>query len=117
MLGRLFVDPSAVTRDMIEGVQRFKQIDGVPETLGKLADAMFPDGRQAEDLRPALSSLKAPVLLSWVAEDRILSPVESGSLGPNVQYEAIAGAGHMSHMEAAAHVNRLIAPYIAGADG
>ncbi len=117
VLSRLFASPDAVTRDMIEGVQRFKQIDGVPEALAKLAGAVFPEGRQADDLRSTLSAVHAPVLLIWGDKDRILAPADGGSLGPGVQYETIAGAGHMPHMEAAAQVNRLIAAHIASAEG
>ena len=113
-LGRLFADPGAVSRDMIESVQRFKRLDGVTEALRAIADAVFPAGRQAIDLRPTLAKLDTPVLLIQGDADRIIAKV--AGLPATVRIEGIAGAGHMPQMEAAAAVNRLIAAYIAASD-
>jgi pyruvate dehydrogenase E2 component (dihydrolipoamide acetyltransferase) len=116
VLGRLFADPGSVTRDMVEGVQRFKQIDGVPEALGKLSAAIFPDGRQPAGLASVLSSLAIPALVIWGGKDRILAPASHSDLPAGVRLEVIGEAGHMPHMEAATQVNRLIAAHMREAE-
>lgn len=109
VLGKLFADPNAVSRDMINGVQRFKRLDGVPDALRRLADQLFPEGRQTADLRPVLAGLNIPVLIIQGERDRIMPAVAAGEFGPHVRLETIPDAGHMPMMEAAASVNRLIA--------
>lgn len=117
VLGRLFADPARVTKDMIEGVQRFKRLDGVVGALGVIARRLFPDGRQAEDLRPLLADVAAPILVIWGAEDGILPASQARALDSAVKVEIVPDAGHMPHMEAAASVNRLIAAHAAGGEG
>jgi pyruvate dehydrogenase E2 component (dihydrolipoamide acetyltransferase) len=101
---------------MINAMQRFKRLDGVPEALRKLADQIFPGGRQANDLSQVLARLTVPVLVIWGEHDRILPPAAIGALGPNVRLERIPGAGHMPMMEQAASVNRLLASHAAVAE-
>lgn len=113
VLGSLFADPSVVTSEMIEGVQRNRRIDGVPEALALIAGASFPDGRQAIDVRDALTSLAAPVLVIWGGKDAVLAPVVD--LPEGVRQETIPSAGHMPMMEAAASVNGLLADHIRAA--
>jgi pyruvate dehydrogenase E2 component (dihydrolipoamide acetyltransferase) len=78
---------------------------------------VFPQGRQAEDLRPALARLRAPVLVVWGAEDRVMPVAHSEGLPGNVTLHRLEGAGHMPQMEAAATVNRLLAEHAAAAEG
>ena len=115
VLGSLFADPSVVTRDMIEGVQRNRRIDGVPEALALIAAAAFPDGRQGLDIRPALARVTAPVLVIWGGKDAVLAPVDD--LPDTLRQERIPEAGHMLMMEAATTVNRLLADHISAAEG
>jgi pyruvate dehydrogenase E2 component (dihydrolipoamide acetyltransferase) len=114
-LGRLFADPSVVTGEMVEEALRLKRQDGVPEALRRIADAVFPGGRQAEDLRPALAGLGGvPVLVVWGAEDRIVPAAHAAGLPGEVH--VLPGAEHMPHMERAAEVNRLLLAHVEKAD-
>ena len=113
VLGRLFADPARVSKDMIEGVQRFKRLDGVTDALGVVARRLFPEGRQAQDLRPLLADVVAPILVVWGADDSILPAYQAQALGETVNVAIVPDAGHMPHMEAAAAVNRLIAAHAA----
>lgn len=116
-LGRLFADPEAVDRRMVDDVLRMKRQDGVPEALAGIAAACFPDGRQAADLRPALAGLACPVTVVWGEADRILPPTQAEGLPEAVTIVRIAGAGHMPHLEKPAEVARAVRTAIARAGG
>lgn len=113
-LERLFADPSVVTGEMVEDTLRAKRMDGAEAGLRRIADAAFPGGRQADDLRRALVDLTVPVLVIWGAADAIIPP--SHAHGLTVAVEIVAGAGHMPQMERAAEVNRLIATHLAATE-
>lgn len=113
-LERLFTDPSVVSGEMVEDTLRAKRLDGAEAGLRRIADAAFPSGRQADDLRPVLKELAAPVLVIWGDGDAVI-PVGQVD-GPRTTFEIVAGAGHMPQMERAAEVNRLIAAHVAAAE-
>ena len=46
-LEKLFADPSAVSRQLIDDILKYKRIDGVHSALRTIAGALFPEGRQA----------------------------------------------------------------------
>lgn len=116
-LGRLFADPEAVDRRMVDDVLRMKRQDGVPEALAAVAAACFPDGRQAADLRPALAALTCPVAVVWGEADRILPPAHAAGLPGSVTVVRVAGAGHMPQLEKPAEVARAVRTAIAAAGG
>ena len=83
VLENLFADPGLVNRSLVDGVLRYKRLDGVTESLEKLADGVFPDGAQGWVESGVIAGLGAPVLVVWGAEDRIV---------PAAHAEAAAGA-------------------------
>ncbi len=113
-LERLFADPSLVSGEMVEGTLRMKRLDGAEAALRRIADAAFPGGRQADDLRPAVTALEAPVLVIWGEADAVIPAGHAEGLP--VRVEIVAGAGHMPQMERAAEVNRLVAAHVAAAE-
>jgi pyruvate dehydrogenase E2 component (dihydrolipoamide acetyltransferase) len=115
VLEMLFADPGLVTRQLIDDVLKYKRLDGVPEALTTLAGRLFPDGRQVEDLSSRLAQVRAPTLVIWGSEDRILPPEHAGGVGDGVRVEVLQGAGHSPQMEAAGDVNRLITEFVKGA--
>src|SRR4029079_9074355 len=72
VLAPLVHDPSLISREMIEELLRYKRLDGVDAALRMTAQAWFPGGRQAFDLRPALAALTMPVQAIWGRDDRIV---------------------------------------------
>lgn len=116
VLEELFPNPELVTRDMIDNVLKFKRLDGVPEGLRKVADAFFPDGKQAVEFRDQLEGLDQPILVIWGAEDRIVDPSDTKGLPPSVEVHVLDGIGHIPQMEAAHDVNRLIQAHLEMAD-
>ena len=112
VLGLLFADPGAVSRDMVEESLRYKRLDGVPAALTSLMGAMLDNGKQKGGLREALPKMSFPVQAIWGKDDRIIPANQAEGLPASVKVHVLDGAGHMPHMEKAAEVNRLIAAQI-----
>lgn len=109
VMGKLFADPSRVTREMVDASLEYKRLDGVPEALAALMGSMLEaDGRQRGGLRETLASLAMPVQVIWGTQDAIIPVSQAEGLPANVVVHRIEGAGHMPQMEAAGEVNRLI---------
>jgi pyruvate dehydrogenase E2 component (dihydrolipoamide acetyltransferase) len=114
VLQMLFNDPGLVGKDMLEGVSRFKRMDGAEAALRAIRDAVFPGGVVEEDVTGALAAYDGPVLALWGDADRI-APSPSGGLSGDVRVEIIGGAGHMPHLEASSRVNSLMDDFLTNA--
>ncbi len=115
VLQMLFKDPGLVRRDMLEGVARFKRIDGSAAALTAIRDGVFPGGRPADDLNAALAGFGGPALAIWGDSD-VIVPRPAEALPGNVALEIVPEAGHMPQLEAASRVNALVADFLATAD-
>jgi len=107
-LEKLFADPSVLGRRLIEDILQFKRLDGVEQSLRRIAAQFCPGGRQAVVFRDRLRELQTPTLVIWGAKDRILPVSQAQALQGPVQTQILPDAGHMVQMEAAPKVNRLI---------
>jgi pyruvate dehydrogenase E2 component (dihydrolipoamide acetyltransferase) len=108
LLERLLADPSAVTRDMVEDMVKFKRTDGVEEALAAIRDRML-DGADAAALVADLDKLP-PTLVIASHADQIVGAPDEAALPANFTVAWIANAGHMPHLEQSAEVNaRLLA--------
>ncbi|MQT14997.1 acetoin dehydrogenase dihydrolipoyllysine-residue acetyltransferase subunit [Segnochrobactrum spirostomi] len=114
VLERLFHDPATVTRQLVDDMLKYKRIDGVEEALKGLADALFPDGRQAAVLARDLAATRVPVLAIWGEGDQIVPAAHASALNGRARAEILPAAGHMVQMEKANRVNELIAAHLAG---
>jgi pyruvate dehydrogenase E2 component (dihydrolipoamide acetyltransferase) len=108
VLERLFADPSKITGDMVEETLKSKRLEGVPECLSQLADAIADETGQRISIGDTLANLACPVLLIWGEHDQIVPVPQAGDLPANVRLQTIANTGHMPQMEAAAVVNDAI---------
>lgn len=108
VLEQLVADPSLVGRDMIEGVLRFKRLDGAAAALKAVAAAAFPDGKQGEVLRARLGEIGCPLQVIWGSEDAVLPAAHGDGLPDGLQVHRLPQVGHMPHMEASAEVARRI---------
>jgi len=108
VVGRLFADQELVSRDLVEGLLRYKRLDGVAAALRTLRDAMVDEGMQRVSLLPDLAALDAPVRVIWGAEDRIVPAAHAGGLPSSFRIHVLDGAGHMVHMERAKEVNAIL---------
>ena len=112
----LIADPELVSAQMIEGVQRFKRLEGAKEALRAIADKNLPQGRQATSFRDAVDKMQVPFLVIWGERDAILDPAAAKRLPASVEVMSLANVGHMPHLEAASAVNERLARHFSAAD-
>lgn len=105
---KLFADPALVTRQLVEDIVKYKRLEGVNETLAKIAAASFADGAQKHVYRDRLARPALRTLVIWGGDDRIIPASHASGLPAGVPSHVIEGKGHMVQMEAAAEVNRLL---------
>lgn len=114
VLKRLFADDSLLSRDMVNAVLKMKRLDGATKALRTIADALFPQGRQAIDLRGAIKAVDKPVLVLWGDKDAVAD--RSGAEGlQSSTVKIIEAAGHMPQIERARAVNDALAAYLGDA--
>ncbi|HEY1886445.1 MAG TPA: acetoin dehydrogenase dihydrolipoyllysine-residue acetyltransferase subunit [Roseiarcus sp.] len=112
----LLSDPDLVSSQMIEGVLRFKRIEGAKEALRAIADRNLPAGRQAASFRDLVQEDRVPVMIVWGERDAILNPAAAHGLPSSVEVVLVEKAGHMPHMEAASTVNSKLAELFEATD-
>ena len=112
LLSELFADTNLVTRQLVEDMLKYKRLEGVTDALRTLAGKLFPEGRQAVTLRPALDAFGKPILVIWGGADQIIPASHAPTPGGRVQVGVLNGKGHMVQMEAANEVNRLIDDFL-----
>ena len=115
-LSRLFADPAAVRRQMVEDMLRQQRMDGGPEARRTIARACFPGGRQRTVLRHTLTGATVPVQVLWGRADSIVPPAHADGLPPAVVVHRVDGAGHMPHVEQAGTVNRRLLDFMRAAE-
>jgi len=108
VLGQLFADESLVTRALVDGVLRYKRLDGVSELLGSLAAGLFPDGRQASEPGRRLDARSVPVTVVWGGDDRVIPAAHADAAPEGATVVVLEKAGHMVQMERAGEVNELL---------
>ena len=108
VLGRLFADESLVTRSMVDGVLRYKRLDGVSELLGSLAAGLLPQGRQGAEPGRRLDARAVPVTVIWGGDDRVIPAAHADAAPDGATVVVLEKAGHMVQMERATEVNELL---------
>ncbi len=110
-LDLLFADPNLVSRQLVDDILKFKRLDGVEKALRTIMGAFVRGGRQSLVLRDRVSEIKAPLLLIWGQEDRIIPAGHAQGLS-GASVHVLPGKGHMVQMEAAHEVNALIGAFL-----
>ena len=108
VLTQLFADESLVTRSLIDGVLRYKRLDGVGDLLATLAAGMFPSGRQAAQPGLHLNPARLPVTVVWGSDDRVIPVAHADAVPDGAAVVVLEKAGHMVQMERATEVNELL---------
>jgi pyruvate dehydrogenase E2 component (dihydrolipoamide acetyltransferase) len=109
-------DPELVSAQMIEGVQRFKRLEGAREALRAIADQNMPSGRQTASFRELVAEDRVPVLILWGGRDAILDSEGARGLPSSVKVAVFDNVGHMPHMEASSKANEAMAQHFEAAD-
>jgi pyruvate dehydrogenase E2 component (dihydrolipoamide acetyltransferase) len=107
-LALLFADESMVTRSLVDGVLRYKRLDGVGGLLESLSAGVFPGGRQAAQPGRRLDARSVPVTVVWGGDDRVIPSAHADAAPEGATVVVLAKAGHMVQMEQAAEVNELL---------
>ena len=108
VLAQLFADESLVTRSLIDGVLRYKRLDGVGDLLATLAAGVFPDGRQSAQPGRRLDPGRLPVTVVWGSDDRVIPVAHADAVPDGATVVVLEKAGHMVQMERAGEVNELL---------
>ncbi len=108
VVAKLFADQSLVSRDLVEGLLRFKRLDGVTGALNTIRAAMIDQGKQRTSLLPDLAGLRVPVHVIWGKRDQIIPATHASGLPSSVEVHLFDDAGHMVHMERAKDVNAIL---------
>ncbi|MDE2333592.1 MAG: acetoin dehydrogenase dihydrolipoyllysine-residue acetyltransferase subunit [Rhodospirillales bacterium] len=116
-LQHLFADPNLVSPAMIEGVQKYKRLEGAREALAAIAATSLPAGRQARLYRDLVAEARRPMLVIWGRNDAVLDPAAAEGLPDSVEVLRLDDVGHMPHMEAAAAVNEALARHFSKVGG
>jgi pimeloyl-ACP methyl ester carboxylesterase len=111
----LFAKPALVTPAFAKAIMQSRDDETLREQQRKIADTMFPDGTQANDLRAALDGLAIPCKIVWGRQDRIIPPTHTANLPGHVALHLLAETGHVPHLEQPALVARLISELIKSA--
>jgi pyruvate dehydrogenase E2 component (dihydrolipoamide acetyltransferase) len=104
----LVADPASLGSALVSTTLRQRAAGELVEAQTRLAEALFPDGAQAIDIRPWLAEIAIPAKVIVGVEDRILPARRAEGLNGLIALHRLAGVGHMPHLEARAEVARLL---------
>jgi pyruvate dehydrogenase E2 component (dihydrolipoamide acetyltransferase) len=104
----LVADPAALGSALVNTTLSQRAAGGLVEAQARLAEALFPDGAQAIDIRPWLAEIAIPAKVIVGVEDRILPARQAEALNGLIALHRLARVGHMPHLEARAEVARLL---------
>jgi len=104
----LVADPAALGSALVNTTLRQRAAGDLIDAQTRLAEALFPDGAQAIDIRPWLAEIAIPAKVIVGVEDRILPVRQAEGLNGLIALHRLARVGHMPHLEARAEVARLL---------
>ena len=107
-LRRLTATPDAISDDYVRAAMRSRADPALRACQADMADALFPDGVQAFDLRPALSRLDLPTQILWGRRDHILPYAQAIAVEGEFALHLLAGAGHIPQIEFPDRVAQII---------
>ncbi|MGE6738825.1 acetoin dehydrogenase dihydrolipoyllysine-residue acetyltransferase subunit [Allorhizobium pseudoryzae] len=73
-----------------------------------MADALFPDGVQAFDLRPAFARLSMPAAILWGRRDQVTPFRHALSVEADFALHFLSGIGHIPHFECPERVAKIV---------
>jgi pyruvate dehydrogenase E2 component (dihydrolipoamide acetyltransferase) len=110
------VHDSAVISDVFLGAvveQRGNQ--ALTDAMRAFANRFLPDGTQSHSILPDLARLTLPVRVIFGRNDRILPFTRTADLPGHVALHALAGCGHMPHLEHPSLALRLLSEMLQSA--
>lgn len=112
VLELLVANPSAVTKDMVEDMLKFKRLDGVEEALSATRDQLLSP-RETAAVQADMARLDNVAVIAS-KNDRIVGAPDETKLPSGWTVHWIDDAGHLPHLEQAGEVNRLLIEQVCG---
>lgn len=106
-LRRLTATPEGISDDYARAAMRGREDAALRACQADMAQALFPDGVQAFDLRPALQRLDLPTQILWGRRDQILPPAHAIAAEGAFALHLLSGAGHIPQIECPDRVARI----------
>lgn len=111
-LGRLAATPDGISWDFARAAMLQRLDPDLRAAQLDLAQALFPDGVQAFDLRAALARVTAPTAVVWGREDRILPWRHALAARGEMALHLLEGVGHIPHVECPARLAALVVRHL-----
>ncbi len=107
-LRRLTATPQGISDEYARAAMRARADGALRACQADLAQALFPDGVQAFDLRPALHRAACPLQILWGRSDQIIPPSHAIRAEGEFALHLLTGAGHIPQIECPDRVARII---------
>ena len=115
-LRQLASDEAALGSAMVKTTMRQRRDGDLAQPQRRVAEALFPDGVQAFDVRAALAAYSGPRRVVFGLEDRIVPHHHVLGLPGGVGVHLFRGVGHMPHFEARADVAGIVEDNVAAGE-
>jgi pimeloyl-ACP methyl ester carboxylesterase/biotin carboxyl carrier protein len=107
-LRRLTATPEGISEDYARAAMRMRADVQLRACQADMTQALFPDGVQAFDLRPALKRVSCPMQIVWGRNDHILPYDHAIRVDGEFALHLLAGAGHIPQIECPERVARIV---------
>jgi pyruvate dehydrogenase E2 component (dihydrolipoamide acetyltransferase) len=107
-LRRLTATPNCISEDYARAAMRAREDVQFRACQSDMARALFPDGVQAFDLRPALKRAECPTQIVWGRSDHILPHTHGIQADGEFALHLLTGAGHIPQIECPDRLARII---------
>jgi pyruvate dehydrogenase E2 component (dihydrolipoamide acetyltransferase) len=106
-LRRLTATPQGISDDYAKAAMRLRVDPALRASQADMTQALFPDGVQAFDLRPALQRVECPMHILWGRSDHIVPPKHGIVADGEFALHLLSGTGHIPQMECPDRVARI----------
>ncbi|NBO20441.1 MAG: acetoin dehydrogenase dihydrolipoyllysine-residue acetyltransferase subunit [Rhodobacteraceae bacterium] len=107
-LRRLTATPEGISDDYARAAMRARADGALRACQADMAQALFPDGVQAFDLRAALKRADLPLQIIWGRKDHIVPFAQAVQADGEFALHLLSGAGHIPQIECPDRVARII---------
>ena len=106
-LRRLTATPDGISDDYARAAMRSRGDAGLRACQADMSTALFPDGVQSFDLRPALHRIQLPTQILWGRRDHILPLAQAIAANGEFALHLLSDVGHIPQIECPDRVARI----------